>query len=130
MMLDFSAKVESEERLKGTESKLKEIKEKLKSVEAENVVLKNELTALNEKVLNDEAKINVLNEILDEILSSNADLNDANSTMSHAGEIMKKEIEDLKARDENKSKQTDVLYTVIEDRLTINIHAAYDDIEI
>ncbi|KAJ0625909.1 hypothetical protein HanLR1_Chr01g0006091 [Helianthus annuus] len=124
------AKDESDEKLKETEAELKETKEKLKSVEAENVVLKNELTMMNEKVLDDEARINVLNEMFDEILSSNSDLNGANATMSHASEIMKIGIEDLKVRDENKSKQIEMLYAVIEDRLGINVHAAFDDIGI
>ncbi|MFS7979466.1 hypothetical protein Hanom_Chr10g00927631 [Helianthus anomalus] len=69
---------------------------------------------MNEKVLEDEARINELKEMFDELVSSNTDLHDANATMSHASEIMKKEIEDLKARDESKSKQLDMLYVVIE----------------
>ncbi|XP_021985394.1 FK506-binding protein 3-like [Helianthus annuus] len=43
---------------------------------------------------------------------------------------MKKELEDLKARDESKKKQFDMLYAVIEDCLGVNVHAAYDDVEI
>ncbi|MFS7912635.1 hypothetical protein Hanom_Chr02g00132241 [Helianthus anomalus] len=124
------AKTEADEKLKDTKVELKEAKEKLKSVEAENVVLKNELTAANEKVLEDEARINMLNEMFDEILSSNTDLQDANATMSQANEIMKKELKDLKARDESKSKQLDMLCAVIKDRLGTNVHATYDDIEI
>ncbi|MFS7917710.1 hypothetical protein Hanom_Chr03g00192371 [Helianthus anomalus] len=80
--------------------------------------------------MDDEARINVLNEMFDEILSTNCDLNDANTTMSHASEIMEKEIEDLKARDENKSKQIEMLYAVLENRLGVNVQVAYSDIEI
>ncbi|XP_022007728.1 uncharacterized protein LOC110906994 [Helianthus annuus] len=57
-------------------------------------------------------------------------MNDANTTISNANEIMEKEIEDLKADIENKSKQIEMLYTVIEGRLGISVHAIYDDIEI
>ncbi|KAJ0742887.1 hypothetical protein HanPI659440_Chr10g0369291 [Helianthus annuus] len=124
------AKAESDEKLKAAVVELKETKEKMISMEAENVVLKNELTAVKEKVLEDEARINVLNEMFDDILSSNTDLQDANATMSQANEIMKKELEDLKAHDESKTKQLDMLYAVIEDRLGVNVHATYDDVEI
>ncbi|MFS7911136.1 hypothetical protein Hanom_Chr02g00114491 [Helianthus anomalus] len=124
------AKVETKGKLKATKAELKETKEKLKSVEAENVVLKNELTVMNEKVLDIEARTNVSNEMFDEILSTNCDLNDANTMISHANEILQEEIEDLKVKDENKTKQIEMLYVVIEDRLGINVHAAYDDIGI
>ncbi|MFS7928244.1 hypothetical protein Hanom_Chr04g00318531 [Helianthus anomalus] len=124
------AKAETEEKLKASEAELKETKEKLKSVEAKNVVLKNELMAMNEKVLDTEARTNVLNEMFDEILSTNCDLNDATTMMSHANEILQKEIEDLKVKDENKSKQIKMLYAVLEDRLGINVQVAYDDIGI
>ncbi|KAF5821008.1 hypothetical protein HanRHA438_Chr01g0009001 [Helianthus annuus] len=107
-----------------------ETEEKLKQVEVENVVLKNEVFAINERLLDVEAGKNALNEAIDELLVENYDLNDANTTISNANEILKKEIEDLKVKDENKSKQIEMLYTVIEDRLGINVHAAFDDIKI
>ncbi|MFS8034935.1 hypothetical protein Hanom_Chr17g01587051 [Helianthus anomalus] len=107
-----------------------ETEEKLKQVEAENVVLKNEMFTMNERLLEVEAGNDVLNEEIDELLSMNCDLNDANMTMSNANEIMKKEIEDLKVGYENKSKQIEMLYDVVQDRLGINVHAAFDDIEI
>ncbi|MFS7979952.1 hypothetical protein Hanom_Chr10g00933711 [Helianthus anomalus] len=117
------AKAESEAKLKAT-------KEKLKQVEAENVVLKNEMLAMNDQIKDVKAGNNALNEMIDELLVMNYDLNDANTRMSNANEIMQKEIEDLKADKENKSKQIEMLYAVIEDRLGINVHATYDDIEI
>ncbi|KAJ0447818.1 hypothetical protein HanLR1_Chr17g0668171 [Helianthus annuus] len=107
-----------------------ETDEKQKQVEAENVVLKNENLSMNERLLNVEAGNNALNEAIDELLVINCDLNDASTMMSHANEIMKKEIEDLKADKENKSKQIEMLYVVIEDRLGINVHVAYNDIQI
>ncbi|KAJ0484669.1 hypothetical protein HanHA89_Chr14g0559441 [Helianthus annuus] len=109
---------------------LKETKEKIKQVEAENVVLKNEMLAMNDQIEDVKAGNNALNEMIDELLTTNCELNDANTAISHANEIMQKEIEDLKADKENKSKQIEMLYAVIEDRLGINVHAAYDDIEI
>ncbi|KAJ0696435.1 hypothetical protein HanLR1_Chr10g0357091 [Helianthus annuus] len=48
------ATTESDEKLKAAVVKLKETKENMRSMEAENVVLKNELTAVKEKVLEDE----------------------------------------------------------------------------
>ncbi|KAM0037802.1 hypothetical protein Hdeb2414_s0013g00407511 [Helianthus debilis subsp. tardiflorus] len=113
-----------------SDAELKETKEKIKQVEAENVVLKKEMLAMNDEIEDVKAGNNALNEMIDELLTTNCDLNDANTTISHANEIMQKEIEDLKADEENKSKQIEMLYAVIEDRLGINVHAAYDDIEI
>ncbi|KAJ0435675.1 hypothetical protein HanIR_Chr17g0895881 [Helianthus annuus] len=63
-----------------------------------------------------------MNEMIDELLTTDCDLNDVNMMMRHANDIMHKEIEDLKADKENKYKQIEILYVVI--------HAAYDDIEI
>ncbi|KAJ0752172.1 hypothetical protein HanPI659440_Chr09g0321291 [Helianthus annuus] len=117
------AKAESDEELKAT-------KEKLNQVEAENVVLKNEILAMLDQIEDVNAGNNVLNEMIDELLTMNCDLDDSHATMSNANEIMQKEIADLRADKENKSKQIEMLYIVIVDRLGINVHVAYDDIEI
>ncbi|KAF5790010.1 hypothetical protein HanXRQr2_Chr09g0378021 [Helianthus annuus] len=79
-----------------------ETEEKHKQVEAKNVVLKNEIFAMNEGLLDLEAGNNALNEMINELLSTNCDLNDAHTTMSNANEIMQKELEDLRADKENK----------------------------
>ncbi|MFS7961522.1 hypothetical protein Hanom_Chr08g00716131 [Helianthus anomalus] len=85
---------------------------------------------LNERLLDVEAGNNAVNEAIDELLVENYNLNVANTTINNANEILKKELEDLKAKDENKSKQIEMLYVVIEDKLGINVHAAFDEIEI
>ncbi|KAJ0547851.1 putative transcription factor BREVIS RADIX domain-containing protein [Helianthus annuus] len=128
---ELAKKVGELEKAKAdTDAELKVMKEKRKQVEAENVVLKNEMLAMNDQIEDVKAGNNALNEMIDELLVTNCDLNDANTTMSNANEILQKEIEDLKADKENKSKQIEMLYAVIEDRLGINVHAAYDDVEI
>ncbi|KAJ0765543.1 putative transcription factor BREVIS RADIX domain-containing protein [Helianthus annuus] len=128
---ELAKKVGELEKAKAdTDAELKVTKEKRKQVEAENVVLKNEMLAMNDQIEDVKAGNNALNEMIDELLVTNCDLNDANTTMSNANEILQKEIEDLKADKENKSKQIEMLYAVIEDRLGINVHAAYDDVEI
>ncbi|MFS7947961.1 hypothetical protein Hanom_Chr06g00554321 [Helianthus anomalus] len=76
--------------------------------------------AVNERLLDVEAGNNALNEAIDELLSMSCDLNDANTRMSNANEIMKKEIEDLKVKDENKSKRIEMLYAIIQNRLVDN----------
>ncbi|KAM0044463.1 putative transcription factor BREVIS RADIX domain-containing protein [Helianthus debilis subsp. tardiflorus] len=128
---ELAKKVGELEKAKAdTDAELKVMKEKRKQVEAANVVLKNEMLAMNDEIEDVKAGNNALNEMIDELLVTNCDLNDANTTMSNANEILQKEIEDLKADKENKSKQIEMLYAVIEDRLGINVHAAYDDVEI
>ncbi|KAJ0501613.1 hypothetical protein HanHA300_Chr11g0402701 [Helianthus annuus] len=107
-----------------------ETEENLKQVEAENVVLKNEILAMQDQIEDVKAGNNALNEAIDELLVENCDLNEANTTISNANEILQKEIKDLKVKDENKSKQIEMLYVVIEDKLGINVHAAFDEIEI
>ncbi|MFS7979946.1 hypothetical protein Hanom_Chr10g00933651 [Helianthus anomalus] len=88
------------------------------------------MLVMNDQIKDVKAGNNALNKMIDELLVMNYDLNDANTIMSNANEIMQKEIEDLKADKENKSKQIEMLYAVIEERLGINVHEAYDDIEI
>ncbi|KAM0008060.1 hypothetical protein Hdeb2414_s0123g00804061 [Helianthus debilis subsp. tardiflorus] len=123
-------RVENVEKVAEFEKAIAESEEKLKKVEIENVVLNNEIPAMNEKLLDVEVGNNVLNDMIDELLSTNVDLNDSHATMSTTNQIMQKEIVYLRAYKENKSKQIEMLYVVIEDRLGINVHAAYDDIEI
>ncbi|KAM0041824.1 hypothetical protein Hdeb2414_s0011g00370791 [Helianthus debilis subsp. tardiflorus] len=117
-------------RLTMMEKAKAETEEKLKQVEAENIVLKNELITMQDQIEDVKAGNNALNEAIDELLVNNYDLNEANMTISNANAILQKEIKDLKVKDENKSKQIEMLYAVIEDRLGINVHAAFDDIEI
>ncbi|KAJ0785990.1 hypothetical protein HanOQP8_Chr02g0049721 [Helianthus annuus] len=124
------AKAETDEKLKASDAKLKATEEKLKSVEAENVVLKNEILAMNEKILDVQAGNSALNEMIDELLTTNFDLNDSHATMSVENEIMQKELEDVRADKENKSRQLEMLYAVIEDRLGVNVHATYNEIRI
>ncbi|KAF5817988.1 hypothetical protein HanXRQr2_Chr02g0059511 [Helianthus annuus] len=113
------AKAETDEKLKASDAKLKATEEKLKSVEADNVVLKNEILTMNEKILDVQAGNNALNEMIDELLTTNVDLNDSHATMSVVNEIMQKELEDLRADKENNSRQLEMLYVVIEDRLGV-----------
>ncbi|KAJ0434151.1 hypothetical protein HanOQP8_Chr17g0665041 [Helianthus annuus] len=128
---ELAKKVAKLEKAKAeSDAELKENKEKLKQVEAENVVLKNEILAMNDQIEDVKAGNNALNELIDELLTMNCDLNDSHATMSNANEIMQKEIADLTVGKENKSKKIEMLYAVIEDKLRINVHAAYDDIEI
>ncbi|MFS8021209.1 hypothetical protein Hanom_Chr16g01424771 [Helianthus anomalus] len=55
---------------------------------------------------------------------------DLQISMTNANEILKKDIEELRADKEIKDEQIKMLYAVIEYRLGINVHAAFDEIEI
>ncbi|KAM0036259.1 hypothetical protein Hdeb2414_s0014g00424281 [Helianthus debilis subsp. tardiflorus] len=98
------AKVETDAKLKVSDEILKVTEEKLKNVEAENVVLKNEVLEMNEKIEDLQVGNNALNEMIDELLTTNVDLNDSNATLSAENELIQKALEDLKADKENKSK--------------------------
>ncbi|KAJ0765980.1 putative transcription factor bZIP family [Helianthus annuus] len=75
------AKAETDEKLKASDAKLKATEEKLKNVEAENVALKNEVHEMNEKIEDLKAGNNALNEMIDELLTTNVYLNDSHPTM-------------------------------------------------
>ncbi|MFS7946703.1 hypothetical protein Hanom_Chr06g00539421 [Helianthus anomalus] len=51
-------------------------------------------------------------------------------SMTNANEILRKDVEDLRADKEIKDEQIKMLYAVIEDRLGINVHVESDQIEI
>ncbi|MFS8033746.1 hypothetical protein Hanom_Chr17g01573211 [Helianthus anomalus] len=110
-----------------SEAKLKATKEKLKCVEAENVVLRNEILALNEKILDIDARYKAVNESHDIMLSMHCDLE---VSLTNSNEILKKDVADLKSDKEINDEQIKMLYAVIEDRLGINVHAVFDEIEI
>ncbi|XP_022030859.1 glutamic acid-rich protein-like [Helianthus annuus] len=90
------AKVETDAKLKVSDEKLKVTEEKLKNVEAKNIVLKNEVLEMNEKIEDLQVGNNTLNEMIDELLTTNVDLNDSNATLSAENELIQKALEDLK----------------------------------
>ncbi|MFS7946283.1 hypothetical protein Hanom_Chr06g00534171 [Helianthus anomalus] len=55
---------------------------------------------------------------------------DLQISMTNANEILKKDIEELRADKEIKDEQIKMLYAVIENCLGINVHAVFDEIEI
>ncbi|MFS8035287.1 hypothetical protein Hanom_Chr17g01591321 [Helianthus anomalus] len=84
-----------------SEAKFKATKERLKDVEAENVALRNEVEELTNEI-----------------------------SLTSANEILKKDVEDLRADKAIKDEQIKMLYAVLENLIGINLHAACDEIEI
>ncbi|KAJ0765786.1 hypothetical protein HanPI659440_Chr08g0307551 [Helianthus annuus] len=121
------AKAEAEAELKAT-------KEKLRDVEAENVALKNEVEELSDVVEQLAEKIMEVNaqyKAMDDSHKTLTELvGDLHVSTSSENEVMKKEVEALRADKVIKDKQLNILYTVIENKLGINVQAVYDEIEI
>ncbi|KAJ0788698.1 hypothetical protein HanPI659440_Chr05g0194881 [Helianthus annuus] len=116
------------------DGKLKATKDKLKDVEAENVALRNEVEELTneveeltEKILDVEAQYKAMNETNKTLLEMHCHLQ---VSMASANEILKKDVEDLRADKAVKDEQIKMLYVVIENPLGINVHATSDEIEI
>ncbi|KAJ0786445.1 hypothetical protein HanOQP8_Chr02g0071341 [Helianthus annuus] len=117
------AKVASDEKLKASD-------EKLKNVEAENVVLKNEVLVVNEKVKELQAGNVALNEVFNELLTTNEQLLSTNVSLGAEDKLVKKVMEDLQADKDIKTKQLENLYAVIEDRLGLNVDTKFNQIGI
>ncbi|KAF5813111.1 hypothetical protein HanXRQr2_Chr03g0094421 [Helianthus annuus] len=116
------------------EAELKATKEKLKDVEAENVALKNEveeLTDVVEELVEKIIEVNVQYKAMDDSNKTLTELvGDLHTSTTSENEVLKKELEALRADKEIKDEQLNMLYTVIENKLGINVQAAYDEIEI
>ncbi|MFS7964310.1 hypothetical protein Hanom_Chr08g00748721 [Helianthus anomalus] len=116
------------------EAELEAAKEKLSSVEAENVALKKEIE--------DHAEvINQLTEDIEEVNVQYKTIDNANKTLhemlgdlhvssENENEVLKKEIEALRADKVIKDEQLTMLYTVVEHKLRINVQVVLDGIEI
>ncbi|KAJ0940170.1 hypothetical protein HanRHA438_Chr02g0080381 [Helianthus annuus] len=127
----FEARIERIEQDKvASDAKLKAAEEKIKIVEAKNVVLKNEVLDLNEKVEELQAGNMALNEVVNELLTTNEQLNATNVSLGVENELVKKVLEDLQVDKEIKSKQLEKLYAMIEDRLGLNVDATFNQIGI
>ncbi|KAF5804576.1 hypothetical protein HanRHA438_Chr05g0208311 [Helianthus annuus] len=122
--------VEMEKAKAALDKKLKVSEDKLKKVEAENVVLKNEVLVLNEKVGELQAGNVALNEVVNGLLMTNEQLITTHASLGAENELVKKAMEDLQADKKIKTKQLEKLYVVIEDRLGLSVDAECDQIGI
>ncbi|KAJ0750151.1 hypothetical protein HanLR1_Chr05g0178611 [Helianthus annuus] len=121
------AKVEAEEELKSA-------KEKLKDVESENVALRNEVEELSDVIEQLAEKIMEVNAQYKALYDSHKTLmdivGDLHTSTSSENEVLKKEVEALRADKEIKDEQLNMLYTVTENKLGVSVQAVYDEIEI
>ncbi|KAJ0789096.1 hypothetical protein HanPI659440_Chr05g0199621 [Helianthus annuus] len=121
------AKVEDEEELKAA-------KEKLKDVEAENVALRNEVEELSDVIEQLAEKIMEVNAQYKALYDSHKTLmdivGDLHTSTSSENEVLKKEVEALRADKEIKDEQLNMLYTVTENKLGVSVQAVYDEMEI
>ncbi|KAJ0703173.1 hypothetical protein HanPI659440_Chr14g0547971 [Helianthus annuus] len=116
------------------EAELKDAKEKLKDVEAENVALRNEVEELSdvveqlaEKIMEVNAQYKVMD---DSHMTLSEIVGDLHTSTSNENKVLRKEVEALRANKVIKDEQLNMLYTVIENKLGINVQAVYDEIGI
>ncbi|MFS7978193.1 hypothetical protein Hanom_Chr10g00912691 [Helianthus anomalus] len=116
------------------EAELEAAKEKLEVVEAETVALRieiedhaeviDQLTEEIEEVNVQYKTIDNANKMLHEMVG------DLHVSTSKENDILRKEIEGLRADNAIKDEHLNMLYTVIESKLGINVQAVYDELEI
>ncbi|KAM0040209.1 hypothetical protein Hdeb2414_s0012g00391111 [Helianthus debilis subsp. tardiflorus] len=131
----LTRKVSIQEKSKAVvEAELKETKEKLKDIEAENVALREEveeqsevIEGLVDKIMKVRAQYKSMDESHQMLMEVVGNLH---TSTANENEVLKKEVEALRADKEIKDKQLNMLYTVIENKLGINVQAVYNEIEI
>ncbi|MFS7954111.1 hypothetical protein Hanom_Chr07g00626481 [Helianthus anomalus] len=116
------------------EAELKETKEKLGDIEAENVALRVEveeqsevIEGLVDKIMELRAQYKSMDESHQMLMEVVGNLH---TSTPNENEVLKKEVEALRADKEIKDEQLNMLYTVIEHKLGINVQAVYDEMEI
>ncbi|XP_022030805.1 glutamic acid-rich protein-like [Helianthus annuus] len=134
-VMDFLSKVSILEKGKAkVEAELKETKEKLGDIEAENVALREEVEQQSEVIEGLVDKIMEVNAQYKSFDGSNKTLYemyaDLHTSSSSENEVLKKEVEALRADKVIKDEQLNMLYTVIKHKLGINVQAVFDEIEI
>ncbi|MFS7986854.1 hypothetical protein Hanom_Chr11g01015161 [Helianthus anomalus] len=116
------------------EAKLKDTKEKLNDLKADNVALREEVEEQSEvteglvdKIMEVRAQYKSMDESHQMLMEVVGNLH---TLTANENEVLKKEVEALRADKEIKDEQLNMLYTVIENKLGINVQAVYDEIEI
>ncbi|MFS7912966.1 hypothetical protein Hanom_Chr02g00136131 [Helianthus anomalus] len=82
----------------------------MKNIEAENIVLKNEIQVLNDKVTNLEASNVALNEVVQGLVMMNEQLSSSNTSLNAKNEILITMVNDHEADKKIKLKQLEKLY--------------------
>ncbi|MFS7996973.1 hypothetical protein Hanom_Chr12g01136241 [Helianthus anomalus] len=130
------------------EAEREELKENLEAAKAENVSLKKDLEEhaevihqLNEDLEEHAKVIDRITEEFDEVNAKYENMSEVNKTLhqmigelhettSNENKVLRAEIEALKVDKAVKDEQLNMLYTIIEHRLGINVQAVFDEIEI
>ncbi|MFS7912962.1 hypothetical protein Hanom_Chr02g00136081 [Helianthus anomalus] len=126
----FGSRLVVEDRVSKLEKDKASSDEKMKNLEAENVVLKNEVQTLNEKVASLEAGNVALNEVVQGLVTTNEQLYTSNTMLTSVNEILKKMVNDHEADKKLKSKQVEMLYVVLESKMGTSIDAEFDQVQI